>query len=394
MDHLAYRHALTGRLAGAELPFAAEEFDRRLARTRDAMQRQGLDALLLCQPSDIFYLCGYHTFEVSVHAALVVTTRRTLLQVASIETGPAVVTARVDEIVGYRWEAPEEIIDPLAQVLSECRAIGVDGNSPGLRHSVMQHLQGRLGGDRFQHAAGPLMAALRLVKSDAEIDCLARSAAMTAEGLERAIEAVEPGVSDNHIAAAGAQAMLEAGSEFFSLAPIVTTGPRSGTIHVNHQRHPVHQGDVVFLEFGAVWRRYTAPIMRTVVIGSVTDEMQHAAELCAVMESELCKAMVPGRRFEEAANVADQLLAPQRDSFFHSGVYGYSVGAQFPPSWVEGTGYLAPGQTTRFERNMVFHLPLCLRVPGQFGIGLSNTVRVTERGAVRLTNHDMTLVQR
>lgn len=193
MDHLAYRHALTERLAGAELPFAAEEFDRRLARTRDAMQRQGLDALLLCQPSDIFYLCGYHTFEVSVHAALVVTTRRTMLQVASIETGPAVVTARVDEIVGYRWEAPEEIIDPLAQVLSECRAIGVDGHNPGLRHSVMQHLQGRLGGDRFQHAAGPLMATLRLVKSDAEIDCLVRSAAMTAEGLERAIEAVEPG---------------------------------------------------------------------------------------------------------------------------------------------------------------------------------------------------------
>ena len=74
-------------------------------------------------------------------------------------------------------------------------------------------------------------------------------------------------------------------------------------------------------------------------------------------------------------------------------MFGYAVGAQFPPSWVEGTGYIAKGQTRTFEANMVFHLPLCLRVPGQWGVGLSDTVVVTEQGAKPLTNNDWQLYQ-
>ena len=74
-------------------------------------------------------------------------------------------------------------------------------------------------------------------------------------------------------------------------------------------------------------------------------------------------------------------------------MFGYAVGAQFPPSWVEGTGYIAKGQTRTFETNMVFHLPLCLRVPGQWGVGLSDTVVVTEQGAKPLTNNDWQLYQ-
>ncbi|MFW6345303.1 MAG: aminopeptidase P family N-terminal domain-containing protein, partial [Halomonas sp.] len=92
MDHHAYRHALAEHLAGAELPFPREEFAARLARVRAAMRETGLEALLLTDPADIFYLTGYHTFEVSVHTALVVSAERRVLQVPSIETGPAVVT--------------------------------------------------------------------------------------------------------------------------------------------------------------------------------------------------------------------------------------------------------------------------------------------------------------
>ena len=83
---------------------------------------------------------------------------------------------------------------------------------------------------------------------------------------------------------------------------------------------------------------------------------------------------------DAAAQAADALLAPRRDELFFSGVFGYAVGAQFPPSWVEGTGYISKGQARSFETNMVFHLPLCLRVPGQWGVGLSDTVVVTEQG--------------
>lgn len=388
MDHHAYHRALENALGGSELPFSQQEFAARRHAVRHSMQAQGMDALLLTDPSDLYYLTGYHTFEVSVHACLVVTHERLVLQVPSIEIGPAVVTASVDEIIGYRWESLAEVIEPLADTLAPCSVIGLDAFSAGLRHGVISELQKRLGEERFRNDGGELLDRLRIVKSAAELECLRESARITSLGLRSAISIIRPGVTDSEVAAEGARAMLEAGSEFMSLQPIVTSGRRIGTIHVNHKRHVIGQDEPVFLEFGSAYQRYTAPMMRTAVAGRPTDAMVRLGELCRALGETLCDSMRPGNSFEDAARAAETVLAPHAEQVFFSGVSGYAVGAQFPPSWVEGTGFIARGQTREFETDMVFHLPLCLRIPGQWGIGLSDTVRVTPNGGVALTDND------
>lgn len=393
MDHHAYRHALADHLAGAELPFAREELGSRLARVRAAMHDAGLEALLLTDPADIFYLTGYHTFEVSVHAALVVSADRRVLQVPSIETGPAVVTAEVDEILGYRWEGVDEVIAPLAETLAPYRHIGLDVFGAGLRFGVIRELQARLGAERFRDDGGALVDAIRLVKTAAELDCLRESARITSAGLAAAESIIRPGVTDNEVAAEGARAMLAAGSEFMSLQPIVTSGRRISIIHVNHKRTVIEAGDPVFLEFGSAFQRYTAPMMRTAVAGRASREMRQVRDLCRGLFEALTAQMRPGRTFDDAARAAEAVLAPHADRLFFSGVFGYAVGAQFPPSWVEGTGYIARGQPREFAADMVFHLPLCLRLPGQWGIGLSDTVRVTANGGEPLTDNDWQLAE-
>ncbi|MDR5866699.1 M24 family metallopeptidase [Halomonas koreensis] len=394
MDHHAYRQALAERLAGSEVPFPEPELAARRRRLREAMAAAGLEGLLLTDPADLHYLTGYHTFEVSVHACLVVTAERLVLQVPSIETGPAVVTARVDEVIGYRWENPGEVIEPLAERLAPCRRIGLDPMSAGLRPGVLAPLQARLGAERFRDDGGALVDALRLVKSPLELDWLRESARITGLGIRAARRAIAPGVTDDAVAAEGARAMLAAGSEFMSLQPIVTVGARSGTIHVNHKRRAIGAGEPVFLEFGAAWQRYTAPMMSTAVAGRADDEMRALRDACRAIFEALCAAMRPGNTFDDAARAGEAALAPLADRAFFSGVFGYAVGAQFPPSWVEGTGYIARGQERAFEADMVFHLPLCLRLPGRFGIGLSDTVRVTPEGGEPLTDNDWRLHER
>ncbi|WP_275288526.1 M24 family metallopeptidase [Halomonas elongata] len=387
MDYQAYRHALAATQKGSELPFAPEEFETRRREVRRRMRETGFDALLLTDPADLYYLTGYHTFEVSVHACLVVTDDRLVLQVPSIETGPAVVTAMVDEILGYRWESIDEVVEPLVETLAPHGVIGLDAFNAGLRFGVISELQARLGRARFRNDGGDLLDRVRIVKSAAELSCLRESARLTSLGLHAAEAIIEPGVTDNQVAAEGARAMLAAGSEFMSLQPIVTSGRRIGTIHVNHKRQTIGAGEPVFLEFGAAFQRYTAPMMRTAVVGEPSREMRELGELCRTLGDTLCTAMRPGNTFDDAARAAETVLAPHAERVFFSGVFGYAVGAQFPPSWVEGTGFIARGQTRMFERDMVFHLPLCLRLPGEWGIGLSDTVRVTPEGGVALTDN-------
>jgi len=278
------------------------------------------------------------------------------------------------------------VIEPLCDALAQSSAIGIDGMSAGLRYGIISQLQQRLGASRFTEG-GFVLDRIRIVKSEAELVCLQHSATITSAGLAAAISCIRPAMTDNDIAAEGSRALLAAGSEFMSLQPIVTSGKRSSIIHVNHKRNVISPDDSVFLEFGSAYQRYTAPMMRMAVAGKASDEMKAVRDLCRQLFDALCPAMKPGHTFDQAAAAAESILAQRQDLFF-SGVFGYAVGAQFPPSWVEGTGYIARGQQRVFEKNMVFHLPLCLRLPGRWGIGLSDTVLVTDNGAVPITNND------
>lgn len=391
MDFNAYQKALPPELRGSECPFAAEEFDQRLARVRDRMAAEDMDALLLTDPSDIFYLTGYSTFEVSVHVALLVTDTSLLLQVPSIEMGPAMVTTRVARVTGYRWEGIGEVLSPLIEALNgSVDIVGIDSWHGSLRQGVLEGLKARLSSVRFIDSGG-LVKKIRIVKSATEIEYLRQSAKITGEGLKAAVAEVRPGVTDNDIAAAGARALLEAGSEFMSMQPIVTTGRRSSVIHTNHKRCRIEQGEPVFLEFGAVWQRYTAPMMQTVVAGTPSADMQRVFDGCRRVVDALCATVRPGVSFDAAAQAAEKALAPLAREVFFSGVFGYTVGAQFPPSWVEGSGFIARGGNTEFKPGMVFHLPICLRVPGHWGVGCSETILVTERGVEPITSNPWTL---
>ncbi len=419
MDFNEYRDVLAERVGRLELPFTDEEYARRRNAVAAAMEIAGLDALLVTDASDICYLTGYNTFEVSVHTALLITAGRdgtAVLQVPSIETGPAVTTARVDEVFGYRWEGADGAIVQMAEICTDLglsgvggaavwpddvgatagvpgtasKRLGTDNWGPALRSGFRDGLAAALSGVELVDASG-LVDAVKIVKSEPEIAMLRESACITEAGIAAAEALIAPGVTDQQLAAAGSAAMLEAGGEFMSLQPIVTTGWRSSVIHCNHQRHTVAEGEPVFLEFGSAWHRYTAPIMRTRVAGTPNDEMRLVAETIRAIYAALVEHMRPGITMDKAAAAADAALAPVADRAFFSGVYGYTVGIQFPPSWVEGSGYIARGVEREFVENMVFHLPLMLRIPGVWGIGMSNTVRVTANGGEALTHNDMVL---
>lgn len=396
MDHVAYQAKLRQALAGRESAFSDDEYDRRQRLLNRKMSDNGLDAILITQPSDIYYLTGYSTFEVSVHTALVYGLNRCVLQVPSIETGPAIACARCDEVIGYRWEGPGEVLGPLADSLSSMGSrIGLDFWGGGLRAGVVEGLRQRLNRHELVDASG-ILASIKRVKSSVELECLQQSARITEAGIQAARATVAVGSTDNAVASAAAEAMIAAGSEFMSMQPIVVAGRRSSVIHTNHRRFVIADREPVFIELGSAWQRYTAPIMHTVVAGDEAPDarMLKVFDTCRHVYESLLSAMRPGNTFGDAARIANEALRPIQDDAFFSGVFGYTVGGQFPPSWVEGTGFIAVGEESEFEENMVFHLPLCFRIPGVWGIGFSDTVRVGAAAAEPITRNDWRLTSR
>ena len=104
----------------------------------------------------------------------------------------------------------------------------------------------------------------------------------------------------------------------------------------------------------------------------------HAAS-CAALDAamETLKPGVPAREVHLAAKSTLDRLG--YGHYFDHRI-GYGIGIEFL-TWIERGGMsLDTVSTQRIEPNMTFHLIPFIKVPGQYSIGVIETVRVTETG--------------
>ena len=378
-----------------EWSFPESEYRDRLSRVRAAMERAGIDVLLVHSVVDNCYLCGYQSLWPEAYACLVVPRHgEPFMQVGEIEGALAVLQGYVTDIVTFSWVGSDIAPSQLAGLLADRgfgnAHIGVQMGSieMGLRGSLdaraYLRLKELLPNAEFVDATR-LLFDIRVVKSLAEIDHLRRAGAITAKGMQAAIQAAEAGSSENRLSAIAAREMIDAGSEPFSIDPITSAGHRSGWFHTTFKREALRPGDHVLLEFGGCWHRYTAPMMRTVILGEPGDTAKRVMEANRRTLELLYSNVRAGRTAHEVAVEVKKGVVEVDDMIFRSGHFGYSIGLGFPPTWTDGPMYIAEGNERVLEAGMTFHTPHSFRIPAQFVVGASESIAVTETGCEILT---------
>ena len=381
-----------GRNLPKETPFPQAEFESRLARPgRTAMDRAGLDMLLVHYLPNICYLTGYESHLSDWYACLLVPREgEPTLQVCNLEVGLAVVHTNVRNIHEVPWnnmdKAAEQLVDLLRGHGLEGKRVGIEVRRPGLNAYAYKTLVGHFPRTDFQDASD-LIFKLRIVKSAAEVDCMRRAAQSTVAGVEGAVAAIKPGVSDHAIVAAASQAMFQAGSEFLSSGPMVRSGYRTGIMHAEHRRDHVMAGEPITMELSGVYHRYHAPLFATAVIGPPPDRLKRLADQALQIVGALLGVVRAGLTFDEICRAMAQHLRPVDPEVYLSGYHGYSVGIGFPPAWPEHSAWIGEGSGEVLVAGMTFHVPRVLRVPGLMAAGFSETILVTETGCEVLTPH-------
>ena len=130
----------------------------------------------------------------------------------------------------------------------------------------------------------------------------------------------------------------------------------------------------MFLEYGGAHQRYTAPMMRTAVIGEPSEEVARVAEAVKDTVTTIIEEARPGRTGHEVAMAAKKVYARVDDMTHFGGTYGYNVGIGFPPTWSEALTWFAEGVEQELRPGMTFHMPITYRAPGRFGVGMSETI--------------------
>jgi Xaa-Pro aminopeptidase len=378
-----------------ELAFPEATYAERLARTRAAMEQDGLDAYVVVHNANQVYLHGYDTHMTPTYSVTVVPPQGDLLlHTAELESPVALLHSVVDDVRIFDWTKAKTTAQDLADVLREIGAekgrIGIelrnDENFTMGAYDAHSYLTLR---EELPQAeivdATHIILEQRLRKSPEELAYMRKAGEMTWAGLQAAIEATYEGCSENVIAAGAYHGAVSAGSELMSIDPMLMTGSRTGLVpHIPYRRHVVNRGDMVYLEMTGTYWRYNAPSMRSWVVGEASDRQKALAEAAInVLETVIAEAR-PGRTGHEVAMIAEKQWASVPGVHFHGG-YGYGIGMCVQPTWCEQAIYIAEGADRELEPGMTFHLPMVCCFPNDFGLGFSESIVITETGAEVLT---------
>lgn len=374
-----------------EVIFEADEYGRRLAAVQAAMAEAGIDLLVTGSPANICYLDGYDSVNLLDLMFLAV----------PAEGGPVHYLWQFERgrfessAVGSELMCWDTGVEPIGFVVDDLKKrglskgrIAVDTGSTYTPYDIVRRLMDGLGAEPVKG----LIETIRLVKSPAEHAQIRKAAVITDAGAKAALETIGEGASDYDISGAALAAMLAHGSDTFINDPIICVGWRSGTPHTPRGGGRCRSGEPVFVELTGVSGRYTCPIMRTGVPGQAGPELRELADHSNACLDAMIAEMKAGAVISEVANAGRKALAPILDKITFHHLYGYPVGIGFAPNWIENPDfYMSLVNHAPLKAGMVFHLPLMLRVLGQYGAGFSQTVIVTEGGAEVMSKLPRTL---
>ena len=373
-------------LRGSEAAFPKSELTDRQARARAALEASGHAALIVTGPETIYWLTGRQTAGYFAFQALILpASGEPTLLVRQLELFGTVANTWLQDIVAY--QDGEDPVDALATVLEE-RGLSSPAIELGgwfLSARMADAIARRLGAAELPDGSH-ILPALRMIKSPAELDAIRAAARYAEAGMIAGIEACRIGDNENVVAAAMLQAATSAGSEVMAMEPLVSSGPRSGLPHMTWRRRTLASGDPIFLELAGSHARYHAALMRTVWLGAPPAEAERMMD-CSLRSLDAALAAIrPGVTCAVPHEAAQTVIDEAGYTAAFRKRIGYSMGVAFAPDWGEG-GILSlfSGVSRLIEPGMVFHLPATLRSYGNWTVGASETVIVTETGAEPLS---------
>jgi creatinase len=362
-------------------PFAADEFEDRLAGLREAMELHGLDACVLTSPWNIAYFAGLLPAPLAAEPALVVTMERSVI--LSPVRGAARAAGGFGEVLAHDgtrdglWRAA-------AEVAGTGRAIGCEADHLTLMQSekLNAHLRPKRGLDIALAAMQQ-----RMVKSDAELALIRAGAGIASSGLQAMRAALAPGRTEAEIAEAGRAAMLADLARALppdmpaEVLALVQSGPNSRAGGLGPTRRPVKPGEPVGLTAAPVLGFWPLALKDTVFPGDTPPAAAPALAALAALLDRLPELALPGAT---CGGIAAALAEAGRDLV---------PGADWAPDYgggLPGEPLLAlrPGNETVLEPGMVLALAPRFQLPegraGAGGYGTGALFLVTETGAERL----------
>lgn len=385
-------------MPAVDRPVPEAEISRRLDAFQAALRASGLDGALIVQTVGIYYLAG---------------TAQTGHLVVPADGEPALLVRR--SVERARAESPLRRVEPLRSLrgLPDAFAsVGLAGGRIGLELDVVPAaLFAAYGKILAGYELGDCslqLRRIRAIRSELEIGCLRRAAAVIDDLFAYVPDVVRDGMTGLELSAELDRFLRRRGSVGLARfrgfnqemvpAGVFVGGPDAApgcadtplvgwgvhpSVPKGPSATPIGPGVPVVVDVACALEGYQADATRTFVLGALPDDMQAAYERARSILHAVAGEARPGvagsSLYDQAHELADGIdgfmgTAEERVSFV-----GHGVGLE-----IDELPFLAAGHDAPLEAGMVFALEPKFVFPGRGAVGVENTYVVRAGGAESL----------
>jgi Xaa-Pro aminopeptidase len=334
-----------------------DEFQQRIARIQDEMERRQLDALLVYgdeyRKENLRYVSNFWPiFERG--ACFIPRSGRPILAGAPEGEQYAREMSVWDDVRNIKEFAcvsvPEEIDYPLAQfsslgeilgeVLGGGKRLGLVGRFD-MPAPIFERVREAVSGLEISDAA-EILQGMRLIKTPAEIACLQEAGRLACVGYEQLIAHAKPGRTELHATGAAEGAARSAGAEDITFM-VMGSGPRTATIIGRPTNRVIQDGDMVMAALAVQYEGYVATVEYPFVAGKASDEQKRFLDALFEAANEQLKYLKGGV-------IAGEMVRAVKAVFKKHGLSQYDV---YPP--MHGAG-LAEAESPYPDENATYEL--------------------------------------
>jgi Xaa-Pro aminopeptidase len=358
----------------------------RFDKAKRILVSEEINALLLLEPKNIYYLTGFYSHSPDVPSAVIFSgDNEATLTVSRIELDRAVESSWINDVRCYypyplkadeKNEKADSVIDSISAIIEEKglteSVIGVELSR--LPVSTFENLKKKLPKVGFKDVSKSVWE-MRMYKDIAEIENIQKATEIAEKGLRTAIEIISPGTTEIQVAVEVESALRRAGSQKVLFESMVVSGSKSAYPYAIAGNKKIEENELVMINVAASYNEYCANVARTIFTGSPHKKHKEIFEVVKEAFNNSLQYAKPGLPLGQLDQAARTVIKEKGYEPFFIHPIGHGIGLdQYEPPIV------SLNNTDKIKEGLILNLEPAIYIPEFGGLKIENTILITEGG--------------
>ena len=359
----------------AKLPFSNEEYNQRLNKLRNIMDKDNLDMIILTSMHNIAYYSGFIYCSFGRPYGCIITENKIVTISANIDASQPWRRSHCENIIYTDWKK-DNFLKAITSIIDENKIpinIGIENDHITLE--MNEKIQSIFSASAFTDISKKLMK-LRMIKSKEEIEIIKNGARIADIGGEEIVKNIKEGATELEIAITGRDKMEKEIAKTYPDAEYMDTwvwfqsGINTDGAHNPKTNRKLVNGDILSLNTFPMISGYYTALERTLFLDNVNDESLKAWEANVKVHKRGLELIKPGVKCSDICNELNELFAELGYLQYRTFGYGHSFGVLSHFYGREAGLELREDIDTILEENMVISMePMILIPEGNPGAG-------------------------